>query len=246
MVPIELLFELMKNIPRAGPGNNEATRKAFSMLYDLPPYPMILDIGCGPGMQTIELAKISNGKIVALDIHQPFLTRLLQKAQTERVDDKIEIKNQSMFEISFEEKSFDIIWVEGAIFIIGFENGLRTWRKFLKKRGFMVVSELAWLKKEVPEELKEFFEEAYPAMKLYEENIEIIKDIGYTFVNSFIIPEEGWWVYYKPLEREIEALQRKYITDQEKLSYLSIVQKEIDFYRKYKSYYGNIFYIMRN
>ncbi|HUX98715.1 MAG TPA: class I SAM-dependent methyltransferase [Candidatus Deferrimicrobium sp.] len=243
---MELLFELLKNLPRAGPGNNESTRKVFSMLYDLPPSPKILDIGCGPGMQTIELAKISNGKIVALDIHQPFLDRLLEKAQTERVEDKIEIKTQSMFEMSFEEKIFDIIWVEGAIFIIGFETGLRAWRKFLKEQGFIVISELAWLKKELPTELKEFFEAEYPAIKFHEENIEIIKNIGYNFVNSFILPEEGWWVYYEPLTIEIESLRRKYKTDQEKLSYLTIAQKEIDLYKKYSSYYGYIFYIIRD
>jgi len=32
-----------------------------------------VDIGCGPGMQTLELARISGGRIVAVDNHQPFL-----------------------------------------------------------------------------------------------------------------------------------------------------------------------------
>jgi ubiquinone/menaquinone biosynthesis C-methylase UbiE len=35
-----------------------------------------LDIGCGLGMQTIELAKLSKGQIDALDNHQPFLDQL--------------------------------------------------------------------------------------------------------------------------------------------------------------------------
>lgn len=36
---------------------------------------IILDVGCGPEVQTIELAKISNGKIIALDNHQASLDK---------------------------------------------------------------------------------------------------------------------------------------------------------------------------
>ena len=42
------------------------------MLKNLPKNPRILDIGCGLGMQTIELAMLSEGQIDALDSHQPF------------------------------------------------------------------------------------------------------------------------------------------------------------------------------
>jgi len=46
------------------------------MLKGLPENPRTLDVGCGPGMQTIELAKRSSGQIYALDNHQPFLEQL--------------------------------------------------------------------------------------------------------------------------------------------------------------------------
>jgi ubiquinone/menaquinone biosynthesis C-methylase UbiE len=52
---MNIFFEIHKDLPREGPGDNESTRKAFSMLVDLPAEPDILDIACGPGMQTIEL-----------------------------------------------------------------------------------------------------------------------------------------------------------------------------------------------
>ena len=59
------------------------------MLKDLPKKPRILDISCGPGMQTIELAKISDGTIIALDNHQQFLDELNKKAEKEVVKNRI-------------------------------------------------------------------------------------------------------------------------------------------------------------
>jgi len=64
---LEIFFEIHKDLPREGPGDNESTQKAFSFLEDLPSNPYFLDIGCGPGMQTIQLAKLIDGKIIAID-----------------------------------------------------------------------------------------------------------------------------------------------------------------------------------
>lgn len=56
----EIFWEVHSGLPREGPGDNKSTRKAYMMLGDLPENPRILDIGCGPGMQTVELAKLSS------------------------------------------------------------------------------------------------------------------------------------------------------------------------------------------
>jgi len=79
----KIFWEIHNSLPRKGPGDNKSTRKAYKMLKELPENPRILDIGCGPGMQTIELAKISNGEIIAVDSHQPFLEQL-KKVQKRR------------------------------------------------------------------------------------------------------------------------------------------------------------------
>ena len=75
MEGIKYLYELCERLPRCGPGDNQSTRRAFNTMTKLPKEPSILDIGCGTGMQTIELAKISNGKIIAVDNYQGFSLR---------------------------------------------------------------------------------------------------------------------------------------------------------------------------
>jgi ubiquinone/menaquinone biosynthesis C-methylase UbiE len=72
----QIFYEVHSNLPGEGPGDNESTGRAFKSLKNLPANPRILDIGCGPGMQTIELAKLSGGQIEALDSHQAFLDQL--------------------------------------------------------------------------------------------------------------------------------------------------------------------------
>ena len=38
-------------------------------------------------------------------------------------------------------RALDLIWSEGAIYNIGFEQGVRDWRPFLKEGGVLVASE---------------------------------------------------------------------------------------------------------
>ena len=79
----KVFWEVHCDLPREGPGDNKSTKKAYMILKCLPKNPHILDIGCGPGMQTIELAKLCNGQINAVDNHQPFLDQLKKSAKKE-------------------------------------------------------------------------------------------------------------------------------------------------------------------
>jgi len=240
-------IELYEGIPRFGPGSNESTRKAYSFLKDLPLKPMILDIGCGSGMQTIELAKISKGKIYAIDIFQEYLDILEENADLVGVLDNIEIFKMSMDKMTFDQDFFDIIWAESSIFIIGFEKGLIEWRKFLKKIGYLVVSELIWLREDPPKDLKKFWDSEYPSMRNNEDNINIIQKAGYNLINSFQLPESDWWsLLYTPLENRIGILREKHKNNEDFLMFLKSTQDEINYFRKYSDYYGYAFYIMQN
>ena len=59
------------------------TRKAFRMLPQMDK-PRILDIGCGSGVSTLELARLTDGEITGLDIDQNALDRLKRKIETGR------------------------------------------------------------------------------------------------------------------------------------------------------------------
>ncbi len=245
---MEILYEIFKDQPRQGPGDNESTRKAFKLLSDLPKNPRILDFGCGSGTQTLQLAKLTDGKIIALDIFQGFLDRLKEKAEKEGVSEKIETVRGQMESMNFEERSFDVIWSEGAIFIVGFEQGLREWRRFLKNRGYIVVSEVVWLKSNPPEELRNFWMSEYPEIKTIRQDLKIIQDLGYELIGHFIIPTRAWELFYEPLEKRIKSLREEHENDQEAEAkkVLDATKKEIEIFRKFSDYYGYCFFVIRS
>jgi SAM-dependent methyltransferase len=243
---MDIFWELHRDIPREGPGDAASTRRAWSMLTGLPDAPRLLDVGCGPGHQTLDLAACSKAAILAVDNHQPFLDELERRLTSAGLAGRVTARNLSMFALDLEPGSFDVIWSEGAVYIMGFERGLREWQPLLKPGGFLAVTELSWLKPDPPSEVKAFWDENYPAMQPVDENLSVIRTAGYREVGHFTLPESAWWDdYYMPLEKRIAALRQKYRTDEAAIRMLSESQREIDLYRQYSQWYGYVFYIMQ-
>ena len=239
----EIFWAVHRDLPREAPGSDEATRQALAMLPDLPPAPRILDIGCGPGAQTVVLARESGGMVTAVDTHQPFLDDLTRRAAQAGVAERIRPLNASMFDLDFTEP-FDLIWSEGAIYIIGFERGLRQWRRLLKPGGYVAVTELSWLKPNPPTEAAAFWQEAYPEMGTIEENLARLTAAGYRTLGHFALPESAWWDnYYHPMAARIAALRQQYRGNTEAQRVLDAEQAEIDLYRHCSAWYGYLFYV---
>ncbi|GAB4341492.1 MAG: class I SAM-dependent methyltransferase [Candidatus Abyssubacteria bacterium] len=238
----EVFFEIHSGLARESPGSNKYTRQAFNMLPKLE-HPRILDIGCGPGAATLQLARLTNGDIVALDTHQPFLDRLANEVQEAGFSRRVTTVNRSMFDMGFPNESFDIIWAEGSIYNIGFERGLREWRRLLKHNGFLVASEVAWLRPNPPEDIRRFWEESYPAITTIAENLRIIRDCGFKLIGHFVLPKDAWDEYYLPLEQRIRVLREKYDGVPAALQIIAGEQLEIDLYRKYSDWYGYVFFV---
>ena len=56
---LEIFFEIFESLPRQGPGNLASARKALCLCKNLPETLEILDLGCGTGSQTLQLAELT-------------------------------------------------------------------------------------------------------------------------------------------------------------------------------------------
>ena len=200
------------------------TRQAFQLLPEIQT-PHILDIGCGSGVPTIELAKLSDGEIVGIDINQSLLDKLNRKIAEECLLNRVKAVKCSLFEISFPDESFDVIWAEGSIWIIGFEKGLKEWRRLLKPNGFLVV---------------------HDEIRTVSNKLQKIPSCGYKLVSNFSLPRDAHWTeYYRPLEKRIKELRTIYENDSEALKILKEHQDEIDLVKKNPKEHSSAFYVMQ-
>lgn len=241
---MEYFLEIFGRLPRAGPGSHESTRRAYELMSGLPVCPRILDIGCGPGVQTVDLLTLSGGVVVALDFLPLMIDRTKSKAVQAGVGDRLVALEQDMRQMDFPPASFDVIWSEGALYNLGFEDGLRTVRKFVRPGGHVAVSEPVWLQPTPPAPVLEFWKQ-YPQIDTIGNKLALIDRLGYTQAGHFVLPERDWTVdYYDPMETLLARKSRQWRGIQEGLAVVEEARQEIELYRKHSSYYGYAFFVM--
>ncbi|MFP4500402.1 MAG: class I SAM-dependent methyltransferase [Candidatus Hydrogenedentota bacterium] len=235
---MEYLFELFGNLPRQGPGDKAATHRAFACLGDMPPGARLLDVGCGNGAQSHDLRGLIDGRIAAVDIYPPFVAQ----ARGERIDGVC----ASMTALPFARESFDVVWSEGAIYLMGFAEGLRAWRRLLKPGGGMVVSEMSWFTDNAPQEARAFWESAYPAMGKVEDHCAAAQGAGYEVIDTFPLPVKTWWTsLYDPLLEKMPDFRARHAGDAEAQGVAGETEQEIALFRRYSRHYGYQFYVLR-
>lgn len=240
-------FDLFERLPRAGPGNRETTLKAYNMLADIPEKPLLLDIGCGPGAQTLDLARATDARITAFDLHPPFVEKLRSALEREGLQDRVRTVQGDMFKLveQYGEASFDILWSEGALYFMGFEKGLKESFKVLRPGGYIAVSDGCWLEEGVPEEVKDFWGDYSDATGI-PERLEMFERTGFEVVGHFTVPLEAWTVdLYGPMETELGLLEKENASVAEAMDTYSSMRSEIEQLRKFHRWAGYEFFVAR-
>ena len=200
------------------------TRRAFESI-PIPKNPIILDIGCGSGVPTIELATLCDCRIIALDHDRHQLDLIEIKLKEKGLEDKIEILHCSIDKMNFADESFDIIWSEGSIFVVGFERGLYEWRRLLKPNGYMGIHDV---------------------MGNIEEKINYITNSGCKLLDHFVLDRDVWWnEYYSPLQEKIRSMRNMRSGDPDIAAKFEKELREIEMYKKNPEEFESVFFVIK-
>ncbi len=238
--PVDLLFADMDKL---SPGDDSIT---LYVLRSLPQhrFRVIVDAGCGAGRQTMVLARELRTRIHAVDSYEPFLNRLKQRAKEKGLAHLMQIHCIDMKDIPTVFPTVDLLWAEGAAYNIGFANALTTWAKAIKPNGFAVISELCWLREQIPDSVRKFFRSGYPEMQSVPQNIAIAEEAGYKIFNTYKLPHEAWMKdYYDVLEPRAKSLVNH--SDVAVRDFAIETLKEIETFKISEDSYGYVFYVLQ-
>lgn len=261
---ISVVIEFFRQMERQGPGSDEVTLRAFSFIEERikeegsSPETIyrIADMGCGTGGQSMTLARIPSVHVIAFDIFPGMIETLNRRVVERGLQERVRGVVASMDNIPSEEipsgnladcqRGFDIIWSEGSIYHIGFENGLKLWREYLRDGGYVAVSEIVWLTQERPPEFEKYLSDNVPEISLPSVKMGLIESAGYTPVASFLLPWSCWSETYL---RPTETLFDKFLDSQNHsdgaVEFVKRQREEIFMFEKYREYFGYIFFIAR-
>ena len=230
-----------------GPGSDASTLRALAALPAVPAAGCVLDLGCGPGRQTLALARATRANVIAVDVDAGALGRLADRAELAGLGDRIAVREASMLSPDVPVQSVDLIWSEGAVYIVGISAALTRWSPLLRPGGAVAFTDAVWLTDAPPEEIHDWWTREYPAMGTVAGVAELCRVAGYRVVDTQILPAEDWTAgYYDPLAERVETLRAHAESWPDLADLLDELATEIDLRRRYAETYGYAFFLLQH
>jgi len=241
---IRALIKLHQGLERQGPGDTDFSDYIISQIPALPANPRIADIGCGAGAGTLFLADKFRSKVRAVDFSREFLGELEERAKQRGLAHLVETIECDMGRLDWNPESIDLLWSEGAAYILTFRGALEAWRPLMAANGIAVISEISYFTSKVPETVRDYWQNAYSAMGTESENAKHANSSGFEMIGIHRLPSKAWWDnYYGPLRENIEAC--KHSPDSIMQTVIRETEEEMKLFAEHAKHYGYSFYIMK-
>jgi SAM-dependent methyltransferase len=180
--------------------------------------PRVLDAGCGTGVPTFRLLEYFDCTVCAVDTDEEALNYFRKRVARQGFNERVKVFQQSVFEMDFPEKYFDVVLAEGLLNVIGFEEGFKLVDKYVKESGYFII---------------------HDEYKSHEEKLGIAKRFGYELLNSIILDEHVWWnEYYKCLEERFQSFERSKVS-----AVFQNEVKEIELYKEQPMLFKSVYYL---
>jgi ubiquinone/menaquinone biosynthesis C-methylase UbiE len=203
---------------------NKYTWRAFESLPKMQ-MPNILDIGCGTGVPTLEIAQLTKGTFLAIDNDENCILWFREKIKKLGLVNQINTIHGSALRVKLDENHYDLIIAEGFFNIIGFEKGLETFSKYLHSPGYFMI---------------------HDDCRDMEMKRILFKKYQLRLLEFFILDEEVWWnEYYSCLEKEIYRFGREHDNSKKSKKLFARELSEINWYKKDPSSFRSAYYVLQ-
>ena len=228
---------IFDQLSQLGPGDSEMTRNLVERLVsDLPRAARVADFGCGVGASSLVLAQcLPESRILALDMHAPFIERLKTEASNLDLDDRICAAVGDMAcppPLDSIEGKFDIIWSESAIYNIGRGKAFTSWLPLLSPNGWLVFSDIVWQSR--PEartdKVSTFWINEYPDITTAAAVVNELEAAGFKPLEPVLCDRKVWSNYYEPLRERIRLLTKQDDHSQALNTVIAEIEREIEIY----------------
>ncbi len=200
------------------------TRKAFRMIPSMRS-PSLLDLGCGTGVSSIELALLGGGTVTAVDSDGEAVAWLREKISDHGLEGKIIALEAAVPSPDIPRGPYDIVLAEGLLNIIGFDKGIAEIARYVRKDGYAVI---------------------HDEVERKEEKLALFKKHGFHLLFSFVLNEKVWWDdYYECLERSIRDYELAGRGGHGDTGIFSGEKHEIGDYRRAPGRFMSILYIIQ-
>lgn len=237
-------LEFYLEMPRGGPGDPASMRRALALATELPAAPRVLDLGCGPGTTSAELAGLTGGAVTAFDLQAPFVARQVAAARASSRPAAVRGVCGDMAAPPFAPGSFDLVWSEGALYSIGFGNGVRACAGLVRPGGYLAASDAVWTVQEPPDEIRVWWAAEYPDIGPIDAKVADIGAAGFDIVGHFTLPASSWREgYYRPMLARIAALRVTWAHDEAGLGVLAQLEHEASMFERFGHTYSYEFIV---
>jgi SAM-dependent methyltransferase len=216
------------------------------MMAGLPPHPRVVDLGCGPGGGSADLADLTGGRVTAFDLHLPFVQQQAAAARAAGLSHRLDPVCADMRAAPFPPATFDLVWSEGALYSIGFRSGLDLCARLVRPGGYVAASEAVWTVDAPPDEIRCWWHGEYPDIAAIAEKASEVAGAGLEIVGHFTLPRDAWTVcYYEPIKARLGEFRRAWSGDAVGLEVITKLDEEIEVYERWGHTYSYEFFVGR-
>jgi hypothetical protein len=142
--------------------------------------------------------------------------------------------------------AFDLVWSEGALYSIGFKNGLLACAGLVRPDGYLAASEAVWTVSDPPAEIRAWWASEYPDIGTIDAKVADVAHAGFDIVGHFTLPASVWREsYYRPMLASIAARRVVWARDEVGLGVLAQLEHEASMFERFGHTYSYEFIVGR-